>query len=117
MKHTLIILCILFISGCGIKNWNKRDQILYGTYATLHTVDIFQTRYIKEPGSGYNELNPMLDGVGQNEATAIMVGGYLVTYLLAEYIPSWRTEILIGSNVLSGICVVNNHSIGVGFEF
>ena len=67
--------------------------------------------------SGYTEMNPFLDGLGRNGATVAMIGGYGLVYVLANYIPKWRTSILMGTTAAAGYCVINNHSIGVRIEF
>ena len=117
MKNITIIFIALLVSGCSIKNWDRHDQLLFTSFSVLHTVDILQTREIMKDDNGYDETNPCLGGLGRDEATAAMVLGYGVVYLAAEYIPEWRTEILTGFNVISGVCVINNATIGVGLSF
>ena len=67
-------------------------------------------------GNGYKELNPILDGLSRDQAAAARIGGYALVYLAAEYIPKWRTPILIGVNAMSGVCVINNFNKGIGFK-
>ena len=82
MKHIIpiilsLILIVILLTGCaGIQKWDKKDQILFGTFAGIHTVDIFQTREIMIDNNGYKELNPILDGLSRDQATAAMLGGY-----------------------------------------
>ena len=117
-QATIIFAIVILLTGCaGIQKWDKKDQILFGTFAGIHTVDIFQTREIMIDGNGYKELNPILDGLSRDQATAAMIGGYALVYLAAEYIPRWRTEILIGFTALSGVCVINNFNNGFGLKF
>ena len=117
MKHLPTILIILLLTGCaGIQKWDKHDQILFASWAGINTVDIFQTREIMLDNNGYKELNPILDGLSRDQATAAMIGGYALVYFAAEYIPRWRTEILIGFTALSGVCVINNFNNGFGFK-
>jgi len=120
MKQATIILIVILLTGCAHKpfdGWNTRDKILFGSFAVLKTVDILQTRELMKDGNGYEEKNPCLDGLGRDGATVAMVGGYFVAYLLANYVPKWRTPILVVFNVTTGLCVINNHSIGVRIRF
>ena len=121
MKNLTIISTIILsilLTGCAhFDGWNTRDKILFGTFTALHTVDLLQTREIMKDDNGYHECNPVLDGLGRDGATAAMVLAYPIVYMLANYIPKYRTPILIIVNAMSGICVINNHSIGVRIKF
>ena len=113
-----IALILILLTGCaGIQKWDKKDQILFASFTALHTVDLLQTREIMREDNGYEESNPCLDGLGRDGATVAMLLGYPMVYLIANYIPTYRTPILVGFNVLTGICVINNHSIGVRIRF
>ena len=117
MKHLPIILIVILLTGCAFNGWSTKDKILFGTFTALHTVDLLQTREIMREDNGYRESNPCLDGLGRDGATVAMLLGYPMVYLIANYIPTYRTPILVGFNVLTGICVINNHSIGVRIRF
>ena len=119
VKYFIIVfLVIVNCIGCAnFKKWERKDQVLFGSFMVLHSVDILQTRKIMEDNNEFSEENPCLDSFGRDGATAAMILGYGVVYLAAEYIPKWRTEILTGANIVSGICVIRNESIGVGVLF
>ena len=119
MKNRLIIsILILMLTGCAhLSGWSTRDKVLLGTWSALHTVDLLQTREIMKDDNGYHECNPVLENLGRDGATAAMVLAYPAVYLLANYIPKYRTHILTFFNITTGACVINNHSIGVRIRF
>ena len=115
---TLTTILIILLTGCAhFDDWNTRDKVLFGTFTALHTVDLLQTREIMKDDNGYHECNPVLDNLGRDGAMAAMVLAYPAVYLLANYIPKYRTHILTFFNITTSACVINNHSIGVRIRF
>ena len=120
MKHLTTLIILIMLTGCAhhpLEGWDTKDKVLLGTFAALHTVDLFQTREIQRDNNGYYEMNPLYDGLTRDQTTAAMLAGYGLLYLAANYIPKYRTPILVGANIVSGVCVINNHSIGVSIKF
>ena len=109
MKKLLIT--ILFLQGCA---WGNVDRALFATYTVANTIDIFQTREILS-NDNYVERNPIMENMTPNQATAFMVGAMGLTYLLANYIPKYRTLIITVPLVISMACITNNFSIGIRF--
>ena len=109
MKKLLII--ILFLQGCA---WSNFDRALFATYAVSNTIDIFQTREILS-NDDYVERNPIMKNMTPNQSTAFMVGAMGLTYLLANYIPKYRTLIITVPLAISMACIMNNFSVGIRF--
>jgi len=107
-----LVLPFLILVGCGFSQWKPLDKTLFVTYTVGNVIDIAQTREIKR-NERFTELNPLLDGMSVDGATATMIGTNIAIGFVADWIPSWRTSIL-------GICsttkwgfVIHNNSIGV----
>ena len=119
MKHLPIILIILtlLLTGCAFKDWSRTDKILFTTFTALNITDILQTREAMKDGNGFREGNPLLEGLGSDGATAFKLGFNGVAYYALDKYPNCRTPGLIALNILMGVCVIHNHSVGVRIKF
>lgn len=101
------------LNGCFVE-WSKRDKVLFGAMTAFKTIDILQTREALSNDNFY-EINPIMENMTPNQSTAYMVGTWGLVYLLADYIPKYRTLIIMVPLAISAACVMNNFSIGVRF--
>jgi hypothetical protein len=112
VKKLLVILSMLLCVSC-VTDWNRRDQILLGSYSAMHMVDIKQTREILS-SPDYYEMNPILDGLTPNQATAVMLGSTVAFYFILDWLSEdWRTPVLLGANMLKFGLIQHNYSIGL----
>jgi len=79
--------------------------------------DILQTREAMKDGNGFREGNPILEGLGPDGATVFKLGFNGLAYYALDKYPNARTPGLIALNILAGVCVVHNHSIGLRIKF
>ena len=109
VKVLLIAMC-LFVSSPVFAEWDTRDKTLMGSYITLSAIDAYQTSQIDR--KGLSEGNPLLVNADGQVDMGRVIGTKLVAltavYLLAEYVPKYRTPILSVAVGIQGACVAWN---------
>jgi hypothetical protein len=121
MKTAIIIILVLLMPApaAAADKWSNQDKILEATYLTLMALDWGTTLDIAEHPQRYREYNPILgDHPTRGQVnTYFLASGIIhvaVTHLLrADCRPYWQ-GVTIG---LTGICLVNNLSIGLKFAW
>lgn len=109
MKTILIIL--LLSSAAYAEDWKPRDKALFAGYAVLSAVDAYQTSRISKQDD-LREANPLFRGSDGHVDMERVIGFKILSlgavYLLAEYVPQYRTGILSVSCGLQGAAVAWN---------
>lgn len=132
LKTNLYLICLLFISLLSVNSseawefktydtWDNTERALLVTKLTLHTVDMFQTNYIFSHDE-YHEINPVIDKIVDKFGTKALpvwfIGTGILDWAIADFLPKpYRKTWLTASAALSAVCVYNNQSIGIGFDF
>ena len=109
----LILILCLFLTNC---TWSMQDKALFSAYTVGNIIDIGQTRAVLSDDE-YYEINPLLDGLNKDQATAVMLGTNLGLYFLSDYFEEWRTYILLGAVGVKWGLVIHNNKIGVEMEW
>lgn len=108
---TLIILILLCSTVAHAEPWKGKDKALIAGYAVLSAVDAYQTGQIRDK-KGLSEANPLLTGsdgqVDMNKVVGFKFLSLGAVYLLAEYVPRYRTGILSVACGIQGAAVVWN---------
>jgi hypothetical protein len=115
MRYIAVI--VLLLTGCTFgENWTRGDTYREVAWGAIHAVDWAQTRQIAQ-NPEYHETNPILGShpsVGSVDlymASALVIHPVISAVLPKPYRDVWQ-YLSIG---VSGACVINNVSIGVGF--
>ena len=128
-SHNLgIVVCLILLSFSSIclgwefdvREWETKDQVLFGTALTLQTIDYLQTREsaIKQPEL-YHESNGILP---HNPTEGQLLGYVLISTTIKYVVASGldkdaRTLWLLGLNMISLYTTTHNHSVGVRIKF
>lgn len=106
---TTTIFCLL-ITTPVFAEWKSSDKVLMGSYMVLSTIDAYQTAQINK--KGLSEGNPLLvDANGQvsmERVIGVKLAALTAVYLLAEYVPKYRTQVLSVAVGIQGACVAWN---------
>lgn len=99
----------------GGQKWDKKDVALEATWQVIHLLDWGTTLDITRKPERYYEINPILGRHPSRDTVNLyMFGGALlhlgVTHILPPKYRPYFQGITIG---MSGICVLNNLSIGL----
>jgi len=121
MKKIILILIFLFLCNpaFAFEDWDKMDYTLLGTSTVLQVMDWRQTRYFVNYPEKYYEINPILGKhPSSSEVDLYFAGSFILKLGIAYILPSkWRKIWLGGLTILSGACVINNHSIGINIRW
>ena len=127
------VLCVIVVVLTGCSHYKPtpltKGQIVGEVaWQAIHVIDWGQTLRIADNPDQYHEKNPILGRhPSRGRVNTYMLAGAIlhpvVTWLLPEeaevfgfeFNPRWVW--LGGTIATSGICVVNNHSIGLGWGF
>jgi hypothetical protein len=120
IKH-LLALAVLLASTLAhaepLEDWTDTDKMLLASSTVMIMADWAQTRYIVRHPE-YHERNRIM---GPHPTMGIVnsyfIGALAANYLIAEYFPGTRTELLIAVTVVEGITVRQNRMLGLRFAF
>lgn len=123
----ILSLIIPFNSFAGEK-WSKTDIALETTWQILHVMDWRQTVQIARNPNQYWERNPLLGGhPSEQKVNLHFLVGTVLHPIVTEVLPSkyrlwgieWKPRIIWESISIgmSGTCILNNFSIGLGIKF
>lgn len=107
---------VMLLTGCGVKDWDRADQLLFASSMTAHVIDGFQTYEILT-NDNYHDIVPGMDELGPDFVVPVFAGIAVGEYLIADYLEGKRTWFLGGMNALSWGLVIRNESIGVKINF
>ena len=114
MKYAMMLL--LLTTACSTTatpKWTTADKVMFTTYSALTVVDILQTRYAMD-SDDFDEANPILEPLGKDGATAVMVGSNIALYFLVDRMnEKHRSPVLGILNMLKLGVVGHNAMIGV----
>lgn len=130
MKKVLFLLLFLFsplIANAGEK-WSNSDIALESTWQILHILDWRQTIQIARNPDRYWERNPLLgEHPSEQKVNLYFLVGAVLHPIVTEVLPNkynlWGIKLrprIIWESVsigMSGGCVLNNFSIGLGVKF
>jgi hypothetical protein len=129
VKKIAILLVLIFpvLANAGEINkdkwwgekWSKQDYALEATWQVIHLMDWGTTLDITRHPDQYKELNPILgEHPTREEVNLYMFSGALlhagVTHILPPKYRPYFQGITIG---MSGVCVLNNLSVGLQIKF
>lgn len=129
MKVLMFLLIFLFMISIvsavsaeeteNSKIWVKEDTFREITWQIIHVVDWGQTLEIARHPQNYYEKNPFFGkhpSVGR--VNSYMAAG-AVAHAVISYVlpPKYRKWWQYSTIVLSGGCVINNFSLGIGVKF
>lgn len=109
LKSILIVLLCSTVAHA--EPWEGKDKALMAGYAVLSGIDAYQTGQISHK-KGLREANPLLTGsdgqVDMKKVIGFKVLSLAGVYLLAEYVPSYRTGILsVACGIQGGVVAWN----------
>jgi hypothetical protein len=97
--------------------WSKLGKSLFTAFTVLNVAEILQTRYIFE-SDDFEEANPVMESLGKDGTTAVMVGLNVVAYFVADAFGKEARPWFLGTITTIKVgCVGYNAYLGVGFEF
>jgi hypothetical protein len=120
MKNIIIIAIIVFSANAwAFDDWSDADIYRHAVFTGLKLIDFSQTLKIAREPEKYHELNPLLGShPSERDVVVFFIGSYIAQTALVHVLPSqyrpWAQYVFIG---VSGACVVNNFSIGLGVGF
>jgi hypothetical protein len=120
MRYVVIVLILVFPAvSSAFDPWSLEDVSRHVVFSQLKLIDCLQTLKIARDQDRYYERNPILgEHPEQWQVAAFFISSYLVETAAVHAMPSswrpWAQYLLIG---VSGACVANNLSIGLGFGF
>jgi hypothetical protein len=99
--------------------WSKQDIALETLWEGIHLMDWSQTRQIATQPDRYFERNPIL---GQHPSkqyvNVYMLSGAVLHPVVTNFLPKKYRPYFQGISIaMSGTCVVNNFSIGLGLKW
>ncbi len=119
-RVALFILLLIFFGPCLPKAeaadpWSKQDIALEAAGFALRMIDMGQTLQIARNPERYHEHNPILGKhPSKEEVIAYFAAASLAHVAVTHYLPAkcrpWFQGISIG---ISGVCIMNNLSIGL----
>jgi hypothetical protein len=119
--YVLITMFTLFVvqTTTASDDWSNEDYYRHAAVTTLKAIDFLQTMKIARDPQNYHEKNPILGRhPSETDVELYFIGTYAAQTALVYFLPSdyrtWAQYLFIG---LSGACVINNFSIGLGFGF
>lgn len=119
MKNILLILFLLFPVISYASDWNSADSIREVSWQIINFIDYGQTLGIAKNPDKYYERNPIIGkhpSVGT--VNVYMIGSAVLHPVVSYFLPKKYRQIWqYGTIITSGICVINNNSIGVGVKF
>lgn len=124
----LIALLLIPLNVYGFERLNAEEIALEAAWEVLHVIDYGQTLQIAMEPDRYWELNPVLGKHPSVDSVHVyMLGSALlhpvITYVLPRKVDVFGVEVPVrriwqGISIgMSGACVVNNFSIGLGMGF
>jgi hypothetical protein len=134
MKSLIIsLIMLLLIPSVCFAEWTKEDTAYQLTFTSLVVVDWGQTRWMakhdwKWDGNTYHEINPFLSSKPSVREVDVMVPLGIIAHAVVSYLLPSKYKVLgykvnprrmwqVGGIALESGMVVNNASLGVGFEF
>jgi len=118
---TLILLLVLAlpVTAHAFDPWSRQDVALETTWMILHVLDWGQTLDLADQPDRYHELNPILGrNPSRSQVNLYMAASALlhvgVTHVLPAKCRPWFQYVSIG---VSGMCVINNFSVGLSIRF
>jgi|GEM_PF-3307426 len=124
-----VIVCIVIACAVGaavgvnktlaFDEWSDADITRHAVWTSLYLVDFSQTLKIAREPENYHERNPLIgDHPSEGKVAAMFIGGYIAQTALVHVLPAayrpWAQYVFIG---VSGACVINNFSVGLGIGF
>ena len=103
----------------GFDDWSQTDYTRHAVWTSVYAIDFSQTLKIAREPEHYRERNPLFgEHPSEGKVAAMFIGGYVAQTALVHILPSkyrpWAQYVFIG---VSGACVINNFSVGLGVGF
>jgi len=117
MRKLIGLFCfVALLTGC-FTDWTKADVYRQATWTALHGADWLQTRQIAQHPDQYRETNPILGSHPSLASVDLYMGAWMVIHPLISDVlpPEYRKYWQYISIGVTGGCVLNNLSIGIGF--
>ena len=123
MKYIIYTLLVIpTLLHAHLKDWDKRDQLLWKSYVALNVLDTYQTFDLidkqKDPNYNLKEANPILgSNPRKGELVVLKIVISSLAYKFIHENPRHRTMTL---GIMNGIylrTVQNNHEIGLRIDF
>ena len=116
-----ILLCGVFqiiLCSCSFgENWTRGDTYREVAWGAIHIADWAQTRQIAQNPDKYHETNPILGSHPSTQSVDLYMGSVLIVHpFISAALPKPYRDVWQYMSIgVSGACVINNISIGVGF--
>lgn len=119
------LICLLFSTSifADFKDWDTTDKKLWYSYVTLQTIDTLQTYDLthcqKIPNCTLIEDNVLFGKRPKIENIIVgkLVSSSIVFYFLDKQLDHKRTRDLWIINGISFAVVLNNHEVGIRFNY
>lgn len=114
----VIMLCVCPMAQ-AFDDWSDADLTRHAIFTSLKMIDFSQTLKIAREPEKYYEVNPILGShPSEGKVAVFFIGSYIAETALVHVLPSeyrpWAQYVFIG---VSGACVINNFTIGLGVGF
>ena len=119
-KILLLYICLFVPSQLNAADeWDKTEASLEAAFLIINTADWLQTRYIAVHPDIFHERNLILGRHSSKKHVdiyfaLITVGHIVIAHLLPN---DYRKAFQIATITLSSVVVLNNHAVGIRYEW
>ena len=108
MAKIILIISILIFTGCA--SWSTQDKALMGSFVASQAISGAQIHHANNT-NGIHEQNGIYKDCEPEGIALFKLLGIGAVYGLSELLPDYKTEILIGANVIGWGFVIKDQIV------